>query len=130
MTTQLKVFRAAEDEFEDLEMQEPSVRVRLGDLLPLVAMAQRMNFIWVKDFLDDVHRRGILAPGVDLHVHRFRSTQPRRQVGGRVDGDDMAEFDDDRLLCVRSEAERECYRCHCKSCESHDSSIPLRGAAS
>jgi hypothetical protein len=27
--------------------------VRLGDLLPLVAVAQRMNFIWLKDFLDD-----------------------------------------------------------------------------
>ena len=29
------------------------VRVRLGDLLPLVAMAQKLNFIWLKDFLDD-----------------------------------------------------------------------------
>ena len=38
----------------DLEpASEPDVRVRLGDLLPVVAMAQRMNFIWLKDFLDD-----------------------------------------------------------------------------
>ncbi len=31
----------------------PSVSVRLGDLLPLVAMAQKRNFVWLKDFLDD-----------------------------------------------------------------------------
>ena len=35
------------------EMPDPDVRVRLGDLLPLVAVAQRMNFLWLKDFLDD-----------------------------------------------------------------------------
>lgn len=73
MTTQLKVFRAADDEFEDLEMQEPSVRVRLGDLLPLVAMAQRMNFIWVKDFLDDE-----VTITEDLHevLQSFRGCRP------------------------------------------------------
>ena len=32
---------------------EASVRIRLGELLPLVAMAQRMHFIWLQDFLDD-----------------------------------------------------------------------------
>lgn len=73
MTTQLKVFRATDDEFEDLEMQEPSVRVRLGDLLPLVAMAQRMNFIWVKDFLDDE-----VTITEDLHevLQSFRGCRP------------------------------------------------------
>lgn len=73
MTTQLKVFRAAEDEFEDMELQEPSIRVRLGDLLPLVAMAQRMNFIWVKDFLDDE-----VTITEDLHevLQSFRGCRP------------------------------------------------------
>ena len=32
---------------------DPEVCVRLGDLLPLAAIAQRMNFIWLNDFLDD-----------------------------------------------------------------------------
>jgi hypothetical protein len=32
---------------------EPEVRVRLGDLLPLFAVAQRMNYVWLRDFLDD-----------------------------------------------------------------------------
>ena len=32
---------------------EPDVYVRLGDLLPLVALAHRNNYLWLKDFLDD-----------------------------------------------------------------------------
>ena len=61
MATQLHIYRAPADErHEPVENDEyadtlkmPSVRVRLGDLLPLVAMAQKLNFIWLKDFLDD-----------------------------------------------------------------------------
>ena len=61
MATQLHLYRAPADErHEPVENDEnaatpkmPSVRVRLGDLLPLVAMAQKLNFIWLKDFLDD-----------------------------------------------------------------------------
>ncbi len=33
--------------------QEPEVRVSLGELLPLVALAHRKNYVWLKDFLDD-----------------------------------------------------------------------------
>ena len=33
--------------------QEPSVRVSLGELLPLVALAHRKNYVWLQDFLDD-----------------------------------------------------------------------------
>lgn len=33
--------------------QEPSVRISLGDLLPLIALAQRHNYLWLQDFLDD-----------------------------------------------------------------------------
>lgn len=29
------------------------VEITLRDLLPLVAMAQRLNMIWLRDFLDD-----------------------------------------------------------------------------
>jgi hypothetical protein len=32
---------------------EPEVRVRLADLLPLVALAHRNNYLWLRDFLDD-----------------------------------------------------------------------------
>lgn len=73
MTTQLKVFRSTDDDLEDFESPEPSVRVRLGDLLPLVAMAQRLNFIWVKDFLDDE-----VTITEDLHevLQNFRGCRP------------------------------------------------------
>jgi hypothetical protein len=51
MAVRLKLYAPPEDQRP--ESPEPEVRVRLGDLLPLVAVAQRMNFIWLKDFLDD-----------------------------------------------------------------------------
>ena len=35
------------------EAQDPSIRISLGDLLPLLAYARRHNFLWLQDFLDD-----------------------------------------------------------------------------
>lgn len=32
---------------------EPTVRVSLADLLPLIALAKRNNYLWLQDFLDD-----------------------------------------------------------------------------
>ena len=32
---------------------EPEIRVRLGDLLPLIAFAKKNNYLWLQDFLDD-----------------------------------------------------------------------------
>ena len=74
---QLKVYRGYGDdsrnELFDFEPLEPAIRVRLGDLLPLVAMAQKSNFIWLKDFLDDEVRIT-----EDLHqvLQSFRSCRP------------------------------------------------------
>ena len=61
MATTLHIYRAPAQDADDDDLQSeyadtlpmPSVRARLGDLLPLVAMAQKLNFIWLKDFLDD-----------------------------------------------------------------------------
>ena len=71
MATRLKIFTPPAD--ETAPAPEPDVRVRLGDLLPLVAMAQRMNFIWLKDFLDDE-----VAVSSDLYevMQAFRSSRP------------------------------------------------------
>ncbi|MBP3957969.1 hypothetical protein J8F10_22165 [Gemmata sp. G18] len=71
MATRLKLFTPAPEETEP--STEPDVRVRLGDLLPLVAMAQRMNFIWLKDFLDDE-----VVVSNDLYevMQAFRSSRP------------------------------------------------------
>ena len=33
--------------------QAPSVRVRLGDMFPLLARAHRDNYLWLNDFEDD-----------------------------------------------------------------------------
>lgn len=52
MGVHLRVYPTPQ-ETADYEGQEPSVRVRLGDLLPLIAVAQRNNYLWLQDFLDD-----------------------------------------------------------------------------
>ena len=52
MAAHLRVYPMAKDDF-DVEAQEPTVRVSLGDLLPLVALAHRHNYLWLQDFLED-----------------------------------------------------------------------------
>ena len=71
MALQLKLYSPPVE--ETANRQDPDVRVRLGDLLPLVAVAQRMNFIWLKDFLDDE-----VAVSEDLYevMQAFRGTRP------------------------------------------------------
>jgi hypothetical protein len=71
MGTRLKLYHPPEEEQQPAA--EPDVLVRLGDLLPLVALAQRMNFIWLKDFLDDE-----VAVSHDLYevLQAFRSSRP------------------------------------------------------
>jgi hypothetical protein len=52
MAMHLRVFQATTEESE-YEAQTPRVHVRLGDLLPLIAAAQRSGYLWLRDFLDD-----------------------------------------------------------------------------
>ena len=52
MSVQLRVY-AAPDEMEPDEIQDPSVRIRLADLLPLLALAKKNNYLWLEDFLND-----------------------------------------------------------------------------
>ena len=35
------------------EAQDPSIRISLRELLPLIAVAQRRNYLWLQDFLED-----------------------------------------------------------------------------
>ena len=55
MQTHLHIFRTdADADFDDEAAPPvPNVGIRLGDLLPLVALAQKRHFIWLQDFLDD-----------------------------------------------------------------------------
>ena len=40
-------------EADEPEFDQATVHIRLGDLLPLIALAQRRNYLWLQDFLDD-----------------------------------------------------------------------------
>jgi len=53
MTAQLRVFPGLAEEECPSDSPPATVRVSLGDLLPLVALAQRHNYLWLQDFLDD-----------------------------------------------------------------------------
>jgi hypothetical protein len=53
MAAQLRVYPTSRETAAQADEQGPSVRVSLGELLPLVALAHRKNYVWLKDFLDD-----------------------------------------------------------------------------
>src|SRR5262245_5621713 len=55
------------------DAQEPTVRVTLGDLLPLVALAQRKNYVWLQDFLDD---EVAITPDLEEVLSAFRAHRP------------------------------------------------------
>jgi len=74
MGPHLRLFPGSDEDTDGFDRPAtPSVRIRLRDLLPLVAMAQKNHFIWLKDFLDDEVRISD-----DLHdvLMAFRSTRP------------------------------------------------------
>ncbi len=52
MKAHLRVFPDLADEAV-YESPAPTVHIRLGDLLPLLAVAQRRGYLWLRDFLDD-----------------------------------------------------------------------------
>jgi hypothetical protein len=53
MATYLRLFPHGPDADEPELSQPPSVRIRLGDLFPLLAQAHRGNYLWLNDFEDD-----------------------------------------------------------------------------
>lgn len=52
MAGRLRVFPTP-DAASCTDHPEPTIHVSLGDLLPLIALAQRHNYAWLQDFLDD-----------------------------------------------------------------------------
>jgi hypothetical protein len=71
MALQLKLYHPPVEEIDP--RQDPDVHVRLRDLLPIVAVAERMNYVWLKDFLDDE-----VAVSEDLYevMQAFRGSRP------------------------------------------------------
>lgn len=53
MAAHLRVYPAWDEETSCPAPTAATVRVSLADLLPLVALAQRNNYQWLRDFLDD-----------------------------------------------------------------------------
>ena len=72
MAAHLRVYPLSKEN-ADLEGQAPTVRVSLGDLLPLVALAHRNNYLWLQDFLDD---EVAITPDLYEVLRAFRCTRP------------------------------------------------------
>jgi hypothetical protein len=72
MAAHLRVFPLPKDA-DDREGQTPAVRVSVGDLLPLVALAHRHNYLWLQDFLDD---EVMITPDLYEVLRAFRCTRP------------------------------------------------------
>lgn len=53
MAAHLRVYPASFTDDRQTDSPAADVRVRLGDLLPLIALAHRNNYAWLQDFLDD-----------------------------------------------------------------------------
>jgi len=52
MGAHLRIFSEPRGQ-NDPEPQPPGVVISLRDLLPLLTLAHRNNFLWLQDFLDD-----------------------------------------------------------------------------
>ena len=72
MAAHLRVYPATH-EAPAAEAPSPTVRVSLGDLLPLVALAQRHNYLWLQDFLDD---EVCITPDLYEVLRAFRCYRP------------------------------------------------------
>jgi hypothetical protein len=53
MTAHLRLFPHDDESGAPSPIQEPTVRLRLGDLLPLLSIAHKKGYVWLQDFLDD-----------------------------------------------------------------------------
>ena len=72
MAAQLRVYRSPEESARPT-LGAPTVRVRLGDLLPLLALAKRERYLWLQDFLDDEVR---ITPDLYEVLHAFCEYRP------------------------------------------------------
>src|SRR5437764_10025361 len=72
MGPHLRVY-STPDECAVAEGQPATVRVTLGELLPLIALAQRRNYVWLQDFLDD---QVAITPDLYEVLRSFRLYRP------------------------------------------------------
>ena len=72
MAPHLRVFATPEEDHDSLG-PPATVRVTLGELLPLLALAQRRNYVWLQDFLDD---EVTITPDLYEILRSFRLYRP------------------------------------------------------
>jgi hypothetical protein len=72
MSARLRVYPLSRDE-DEAGPQDPTLHVRLGDLLPLVALAARHNYLWLQDFLDD---EVVITTDLYEVLRAFRCSRP------------------------------------------------------
>jgi hypothetical protein len=72
MPAHLRVYPSSDDSAFPAAPPQ-TVRVCLADLLPLIALGQRNNYVWLQDFLDDE-----VCISEDLYevLRAFRSYRP------------------------------------------------------
>jgi hypothetical protein len=72
MAAFLRVYPPCVEE-QDSDGPPATVSVRLADLLPLVALAHRQNFLWLQDFLDD---EVVITEDLYEVLRAFKCTRP------------------------------------------------------
>ena len=72
MAAHLRVYPRTHDS-SVAEAPEPTVRISLGDLLPLIAVAHRKNYLWLQDFLED---EVCVTPDLYEILRAFRCNRP------------------------------------------------------
>ncbi|MFO0968430.1 MAG: hypothetical protein U0793_22980 [Gemmataceae bacterium] len=72
MAAQLRVFPGSLEE-TNASVQAPSVRVRLGDLMPLLNLARRNNYLWLEDFIEDEVK---ITPDLYEVIRAFGAMRP------------------------------------------------------
>jgi hypothetical protein len=69
MPAHLRLYR----DHREAPEQNPSIRIRLGDLFPLLVQAHRDNYLWLNDFEDD---EVCITPDLYEVIRAFRSYRP------------------------------------------------------
>ncbi len=72
MAAQLRVFPESQPSNFG-EAPEPSVRISLRELLPILDVAKRRNYLWLQDFLED---EVCVTPDLYEVLRAFRAYRP------------------------------------------------------
>jgi hypothetical protein len=73
MAAPLRVYPPSTQPDTCIDVSPATVPVPLGDLLPLLALAQRQNYLWLQDFLDD---QVLITEDLYEVLRAFRHTRP------------------------------------------------------